>query len=382
MRKIRAAIIGCGLVSSAHAAGYLEDERAELVALCDVQQGKVEAMARDFGVKKRFLDYNDLLKDKEIDMVDICTPPYLHATMTVAAIEAGKHVLVEKPMCESIKQADQMISAAKKAGVTLMVGESYVFTTSHMKARELIDQGAIGKPLFLAETMGTWTRRKPEARPLQGAPIPFRYDPVKSCGGLYRDAIDHFPHATATARYLMQDAEINRIYAWSKSAKDKYGQEEKVFTSVMWQYSGGEKSGIWVKRGSFDQPGGFSTTVSGTGASIEVLGEGAGAAISGIKPCPLVLYEEGKTHYYRIDEGDDLIWVSQVNYYNKAHRNVVHHFIECLAEDKRPRYSGEEGKTDLRLTLTAIKSAIEEKPLEPNSLPENWIAYSTLQKPS
>lgn len=378
MRKVKAAIIGCGLVSSAHAAGYLEDEKAELVAVCDIQRDKVEAMARDFGVRKKFLDYNDLLKDKEIDMVDICTPPYLHATMTVAATEAGKHVLVEKPMCESIKQADQMISAAKKAGVTLMVGESYVFTTSHMKARELIDQGAIGKPLLLAETMGIWLRRKPESRPLQGAPIPFRHDPVKSCGGLYRDAIDHFPHATATARYLMQDAEINRIYAWSKSAKDKYGQEEKVFTSVMWQYSGGEKSGTWVKRGNFDQPGGFSTTVSGTGASIEVLGEGAGSAISGIKPCPLVLYEEGKTHYYRIDEGDDLIWVSQVNYYNKAHRNVVHHFIECLAEDKRPRYSGEEGKIDLRLTLTAIKSAIEEKPLEPNSLPENWIAYSHL----
>jgi len=378
MRKVKAAIIGCGLVSSAHAAGYLEDEKAELVAVCDIQRDKVEAMARDFGVRKKFLDYNDLLKDKEIDMVDICTPPYLHATMTVAATEAGKHVLVEKPMCESIKQADQMISAAKKAGVTLMVGESYVFTTSHMKARELIDQGAIGKPLLLAETMGIWLRRKPESRPLQGAPIPFRHDPVKSCGGLYRDAIDHFPHATATARYLMQDAEINRIYAWSKSAKDKYGQEEKVFTSVMWQYSDGEKSGTWVKRGNFDQPGGFSTTVSGTGASIEVLGEGAGSAISGIKPCPLVLYEEGKTHYYRIDEGDDLIWVSQVNYYNKAHRNVVHHFIECLAEDKRPRYSGEEGKIDLRLTLTAIKSAIEEKPLEPNSLPENWIAYSHL----
>jgi len=378
MRKVKAAIIGCGLVSSAHAAGYLEDEKAELVAVCDIQRDKVEAMARDFGVRKKFLDYNDLLKDKEIDMVDICTPPYLHATMTVAATEAGKHVLVEKPMCESIKQANQMISAAKKAGVTLMVGESYVFTTTLMKARELIDQGAIGKPLLLAETMGKWLRRKPESRPLQGAPIPFRHDPIKSCGGLYRDAIDHFPHATATARYLMQDVEINRIYAWSKSAKDKYGQEEKVFTSVMWQYSCGEKSGTWVKRGKFDQPGGFSTTVSGTGASIEVLGEGAGSAISGIKPCPLVLYEEGKTHYYRIDEGDDLIWVSQVNYYNKAHRNVVHHFIECLAEDKRPRYSGEEGKIDLRLTLTAIKSAIEEKPLEPNSLPENWIAYSHL----
>ncbi len=376
MKKIKAAIIGCGLVSSAHAAGYLEDERAELVALCDVQQGKVEAMARDFGVKKRFLDYDELLKDKEIDMVDICTPPYLHATMAVAAAEAGKHVLVEKPMCESVKVANQMISAARKAGSTLMVGESYVFTTTHMKARELIDQGAIGKPLLLAETMGVWLRRKPEPIPAPGALIAFRHDPAKSLGGLYRDAIDHFPHATATARYLMQDAEISRIYAWSKSAKDKYGQEEKVFTSVMWQYSGGEKSGTWVKQGKFDQPGGFSTTVSGTEASIEVLGEGAGPAISGTKPCPLVLYGNGETRYYRIDEGDDLIWVSQVNYYDRAHRNVVHHFVECLAEDKKPRYSGEEGKTDLRLTLTAIKSAMEEKPLEPNSLPEAWTAYS------
>jgi len=59
---------------------------------------------------------------------------------------------------------------------------------------------------------------------------------------------------------------------------------------------------------------------------------------------------------------------------------VVHHFIECLAEDKKPRYSGEEGRKDLRLTLTAIKSAVEQKPLDPNSLSEDWLATSSIEK--
>jgi len=311
-----------------------------------------------------------------MDAVDICTPPYLHASMTVSAAEAGKHVLVEKPMCASIRQADKMISAARKAGVFLMVGESYVFTTTHVKARELIDKGAIGKPEFLVEKMGVWLPRKPRTNTPLEAPTPFRMDPVKSCGGLYRDAIDHFPHAMATARYLMQDDGINRIHAWSKSAKDRYGQEEKRFVSVTWRYSSGDRYGSWIKMGKFDQPGGFSTTISGTEGSIEVLGEGGGPGISGVKPCPLVLHREDKTEHYRIEEGQDLVWISQVNYYNKAHRNEIHHFVDCLIKGKKPRYSGEDGETDLRLTLTAIKSAIEGRPLDPNLLPDDWTAYS------
>jgi len=129
--------------------------------------------------------------------------------MTVAAAESGKRVLVEKPMSASIRQANEMISAAKKAGVVLMVGESYVFTTTHMKARQLIDQGAIGKPMFLDERMGLWLPRRPWPSPPPRAPAPFREDPIKSCGGFYQDAIDHFQHAMATARYLMLDAGIN-----------------------------------------------------------------------------------------------------------------------------------------------------------------------------
>jgi len=374
-KKVKIGIVGCGFVSDAHAAGYLEDERAEIVAICDVRQDVLEAKAKKWDVQKKYRDFDDFLKE-DMDAVDICTPPYLHASMTVSAAESGKHVLVEKPMCASVRQANEMISSARKAGVFLMVGESYVFTTTHIKARELIDEGAIGKPEFLIEKMGAWIRRKPRTRGSLEAPTPFRTDPVKSCGGLYRDAIDHFPHAMATARYLMQDGEINQIQAWSRSTKDRYGQEEKRFVSATWRYSGGDRYGSWVKTGKFDHPGGFSTTISGTEGSIEVLGEGGGPGLSGVKPCPLVLYSEGKTELYRIEEGQDLVWISQVNYYNKAHRNEIHHFIDCLIKGEKPRYSGEDGKTDLRLTLTAIKSAIEGRPLDPNMLPDDWTAYS------
>jgi len=375
-KRIEVGIIGCGFVSTAHAAGYLEDERTEIVAVCDVRPEVLGARAKEWGARRKYRDYGDLLKDEEVDAVDICVPPYLHAKITVEAAESGKHVLVEKPMCASLRQADEMISAAEKAGVCLMVGESYVFTTTHMKARELIDENAIGKPIFLNERMGLWLPRK--LRP--GSPsrdqLPFRADPMRSCGGLYRDAIDHFPHAMATARYLMQNSEINRIYAWAIPTKDRYGQEERVFISATWQYKSADRYGTWIKLGKFDWPGGFSTVVGGTEGSIEVLGEGGGPAVSSIKPCPLVLYKEGKAYHYGVEGEPDLVWISEINYYNKAHRNEVRHFIDCLVDGKKPRYSGGDGRIDLRLTLTAIRSAIEEKPLDPDSLPEDWTAYS------
>lgn len=380
MDKVKVGIIGCGMVSAGHANGYLEDERAKLVAVCDLDRELLKESAQRWGIRKKYQNYKDLLNDEEVDAVDICTPPYLHHSMTLAAAEARKHIIVEKPMCASVKQADEMISSAKKAGVLLMVGESYVFTSTHMRARELIDQGMIGKPEFLTERHGLWL---PNPKFLeisqissQRETVPFRDDPQKSLGGLYRDAIDHFPHAIATARYLMQDAKINKLCAWSRSAVDRYGQRERILVGVMWKYDGGDRHGTWLKLSRFDQPGGFSTTISGNEGSIDVLGEGGGPGISGIKQSPLVLHTEGKAYYYRIEEGRDARWISDVNYYDMAHRNEVHHFLDCIVKDKKPRYSGEDGKMDLQLTLTAIKSAVEEKPLEPNELPDDWTASS------
>ena len=103
--------------------------------------------------------YEALLADPDIDAVDIATPSFLHADMTLAAAAAGKHVYVEKPMARSAGETVSMIDAASAAGISLMVGESYVFQGSNVMARDLIDAGEIGDVLHVRQTKGPWVMR-------------------------------------------------------------------------------------------------------------------------------------------------------------------------------------------------------------------------------
>jgi predicted dehydrogenase len=124
----------------------------ELVAVCDVDQQAVDRIGDAWGINKRFTSYEALLADPDIDGTDIVTPPFLHADMTLATAAAGKHVYVEKAMARSAGETVAMIDAAASAGITLMVGEGYVFQGSNVMARELIDAGEVGDVLHVRQT--------------------------------------------------------------------------------------------------------------------------------------------------------------------------------------------------------------------------------------
>ncbi|KAB8134163.1 Gfo/Idh/MocA family oxidoreductase, partial [Gracilibacillus oryzae] len=97
------AIIGTGAISTAHIRGYLEfQDRCKIVAMCDIYPEKAEKQAKEFNLDAAvFSDYQELVKQENIDLVSVCTPPYTHADIAIAALNHGKHVLVEKPMASS-----------------------------------------------------------------------------------------------------------------------------------------------------------------------------------------------------------------------------------------------------------------------------------------
>src|SRR5829696_5680419 len=139
-------VIGCGMIAnSAHlpAIRHLSD-RLKLVAVADVREEQAARAAREFGAAAYYTDYRELLARPDITIVDICTPEFLHREQVIAAAEAGKHILCEKPMADSIESADAMIAAAERAGVKFMVGHSRRFTRRYREVRAAIDSGAIG----------------------------------------------------------------------------------------------------------------------------------------------------------------------------------------------------------------------------------------------
>lgn len=138
-------VIGCGGIAAGHLPAQRDVAGARTVAVCDINEEAARAVAAEYGVEKVFTDWREVIEDDAVDAVAVLLPHHLHRDVTVAAAEAGKHVLCEKPMAVSLQQADDMIAAAETAGVVLMIGQILRFRPVNIRARELIREGAIGK---------------------------------------------------------------------------------------------------------------------------------------------------------------------------------------------------------------------------------------------
>ena len=116
----------------------------ELVTVCDMNEGLARQMASKFNISRYYTDFSRMLLEEEVDIVDICTPPQTHATLVIKALEAGHHILIEKPMALNLSDADRMIKVAKMKGVRLCVVHNELFLPVVMKARSMISRGIIG----------------------------------------------------------------------------------------------------------------------------------------------------------------------------------------------------------------------------------------------
>jgi len=142
---MRVGIIGCGHVSQAHIPHIHRLKGVEIVGVCDTSKEKAQEIAHQFGIRHVYQKASDLLEDRRPDVVHILTPPQTHKELSIQAMEAGCHVLVEKPMALNVKEADEMIAASRHHGVTLGICHNYLFEPAVMEAKELVARGAIGK---------------------------------------------------------------------------------------------------------------------------------------------------------------------------------------------------------------------------------------------
>jgi phthalate 4,5-cis-dihydrodiol dehydrogenase len=145
-------IIGAGDFGGAHARALREVEGVRLVASCREDNQALDAFTVEHG-GRGYTDWRALLDDGEIDAVVIATPHALHAEMAVGAAQAGKHILLEKPMAPTVEACDQINAAVAAAGVTLMVAHLVHFSRPCMAARRLLAEGALGRPLIASSWM-------------------------------------------------------------------------------------------------------------------------------------------------------------------------------------------------------------------------------------
>ena len=150
--KLQVAVIGCGGIANQKHFPALKSQadKCEMVAFCDIQIERAEKAAKEYGSAdaKVCQDYNELLKDENIDVVHICTPNVSHSPIAVAAFEAKKHVLCEKPMAATTEDARKMMDAWKKSGMKFTIGYQNRFRTDAQALKRACEEGKLGEVYF------------------------------------------------------------------------------------------------------------------------------------------------------------------------------------------------------------------------------------------
>jgi predicted dehydrogenase len=151
------AIAGCG-IGRAHIEGYLRHpDKFHVVALCDVDKRRLAAVGDEFTIGRRTASLDEILRMDDVDIVDICTPPALHAMQILAALAAGKEVVCEKPLVGSLAEIDRVIAAEQQARGRILPVFQYRFGNGVQKAKRIMELGIAGKP-YLATVETAWKR--------------------------------------------------------------------------------------------------------------------------------------------------------------------------------------------------------------------------------
>ena len=145
MGKVKVGVIGAGSISELHMGSYRNNPDAVLHAICDLNEQRAKQTAEKYGFARVYTDVRDLFADPELDAVSICTWNNTHADLSVAALEAGKHVLVEKPLSTNVAEALRVQEAVRRTGKVLMVGYVRRYGPNYQLAKQMIDAGELGE---------------------------------------------------------------------------------------------------------------------------------------------------------------------------------------------------------------------------------------------
>jgi len=145
MDKVRIGVIGNGIIGESHISGYRNVPGCEVVAICDINETRLNEIGDRYNIKRRFTHIGKMLQEADIDAVDVCLHNNMHAPVTIAALEAGKHVYCEKPMSGTYADSVSMLEAAKRTGKKLHIQLAFLYEDETKAAKILIDSGKLGK---------------------------------------------------------------------------------------------------------------------------------------------------------------------------------------------------------------------------------------------
>ncbi len=332
MSKLRVAVIGCGSIAQhRHLVEYENNPNVEIVAVCDTKEARAEKTAVEYHAKA-YTSYATLLETETLDAVSVCLPNYLHAPVSIAALNAGNHVLCEKPMATTSEEALQMIEAAAKNNKKLMIGHNQRFVASHVKARKLIADGEIGKVYSFRTAFG---HGGPEGWSADGKESWFFKKEEAFIGAMG----DLGVHKADLLRYLL-GVEFSNVAAFIETSAKENTDVDDNAVFILRSENGviGTLAASWAYNAKEDN----STVIYGEKGIIRLEDDPNYGMIVNYTNGETVNYELGK-----IQSNEDG---------GQTNTHVIDHFVESILENKQPLIDGKEGKKSLEIILAAIES--------------------------
>ncbi|MFC1614278.1 Gfo/Idh/MocA family protein [Gemmatimonadota bacterium] len=334
--KVKVGIIGSGFEADIHAAAFqIMPEEAEVVAVASPTAGHAGDLAKKYGIPRVFNDYKDMLKEPDIEMVTITAPNSLHAAMTCDIAESGKHAVCEKPMCMTLEEADRMIDTCRKQGVLLMYAEELFFTPKYVKAKEMADQGALGKVYLVKQSEKHF-----------GPHAQWFWDMDRAGGGALMDL---GCHGIAFCYWFLGRPSIKSVLCQMGTYvhSDKTRGEDNVFCILEFDNGAvGMVEDSWARRGGMDD-------------RIEVYGESGVTYANLLMGNALPTYSEHGYGYAVEKAPSTKGWTYPVyeELWNYGFPQEMHHFARCVRGKEEPLVTGEDGRVVMEALYAGYASA-------------------------
>ena len=319
---VKLGILGAGIIAHTFMESAPLVPQLEVAVICDVAEDVARVLAEPHNIAWE-TDYEDVLADETIQAVYIALPHHLHEQATVAAAQAGKHILLEKPMANSLEEADRMLAAQKQAGVKLMLGFTHRFHSELETAKRLIDRGELGKLTLAIDVMTT------------GGKIPGWFWQKAEAGG----GVLHVngAHSFDRLRWLM-GSEITEIFAYADTYDERKTVEDCTVVALRFENGAmGTTVQNWVT--DLPVPSKSDLDIHGTEGAIR------------IDTWSALEFSNAHHTWVQKRERDDMF------------QKEIGEFVSAILEDRDPCVTGEDGRRSLVCVLAAYESARTGKPV-------------------
>lgn len=334
-KKVGIGIVGSQFISSIHVEALKSVTEAHVVAVMSPTKGNAKQFAKKHGIPNYFTNIDEMLNLKGIDMIIIGAPNNVHCEITLKAARSGKHVVVEKPMCLNLAEADLMIKTCKDANVKLMYAEELCFTPKYVRLKALLDEGALGKPILLKQS-----------EKHDGPHADHFWDVERSGGGV---TMDMGCHAIQFFRWLNPKKAITSVYAQMSTSvhSDKTKGDDNAIIIIEFEnevVAVAEES--WTKLGGMDD-------------KAEIHGS-EGVAYADVLQGNSIQTYSTKGVGYAVEKAGNTVGWSFTMYeeiWNYGFPQEFAHFVDCVKNNKEPMVTGEDGKAVLEVIFAAYESA-------------------------